>query len=442
MERPDILGTERELLVLSHLPAARKDDCRSRGSDCSVTPETKEPASIPQQFLNTDIPDDFISQQFASRRKCPDMFLRAECDSDTVGGNDNPASAAQGSHSGDDGEPFNPEPHFTLNSGLLIQPESGTKQQEKALKPPAATPEKAVVGSAAGQGGTSDQEHAPGLEGAQSQILQSGADAWKQDELCGGNNITAQDRKPKADQENCSGSFGLSYSQEAELCEMQAMASLNLGCAKTGSFLGPAIISGESSETGAEVSSLSKWSLEDESTPASFTSDSENARRAHAKSWRKEKTDTFELAHGDGFASPEFRGGASRLAAARAARATFLHVSHVPMTDFCHAEERTMSSVLNPLDRAEACTETSVGEQVHFANFAQSAGAGNSVRAKEIKSRGQSESASCRSEAVNSEGGQGSQETAPAEESKLEVSSVEDTKVNVNSLATSIGTQN
>lgn len=418
MERQDVLGTERRRLVSSHPLAASGDDSRGHHSSGGVK-------------------NDLNSQQFALPRTRTDTSLGLECDTDAVDSDDNPLSPAQGSHSGIDLEPANPEPHLTLDSSLSSQPESRTKQQEKqALKLPSALPEKTL-------GGTLDQENAPGLKVAQSLTPQSGTDAWKQDKLPEGMIETAAakasvsillDREPKADEKNNSSVPGLDYS---ELCEAKPNSSLNLRSAEAGSSPCPAVISVGTGETGSGVRTSSKSSLEDESTPTSFTSHLGTTRRGRAKSSPREKTDAFELAHTDGFASPESRGGAG------AAGAAFPHASHAAMTDSCHAEERTMSSALNPVEGGEA--DTSPSQRVCLANAAPAAaaaaaaGAGNSARAVEINPRVPSESASRRSEAVNPAGGRGKQEAASGEGSRLGAASRENTEVNVNSPSALLG---
>lgn len=416
MERQNVLGTERRRLVSSRPLAASGDDSRGHRSGSGVK-------------------NDLNSQQFALPRIRTDPSLSLECDTDAVDSDDNPLSPAQGSRSGINLEPATPEPHLTLNSSLSSRPESRTKQQEKqALKLLSAVPEKTL-------GGTSDQENVPGLKVAQSQTPQPGTDAWEQDKLLEGMIVTAAvkasvaillDREPKADQKNNSSVPGLDYS---ELCEAKPNSSLNLRSAETGSSPCPAVISVGTGETGSGVCTSSKSSLEDESTPTSFTSHLGNTRRARAKLSPQEKTGAFELAHADRFASPESR------VCAGAAGAAFLHASHAAMTDSCHAEERTMSSALNTVEGGEA--ETSPSQLVCLANAAPAAaaaaGAGNSARAEEINPRVPSESASRRSEAVNPAGGRGKQEAASGEESRLEVASRENTEVNVNSPAALLG---
>lgn len=343
-----------------------------------------------------------------------DTYLRLKCVTDAKDSGHHALSPAQGSHSGIDLEPANPEPHHTLNSCLSSQPESSTKQQERqALKLLSAVPEETL-------GGALDQENVPGLKAAQSQTSQSGTAAWKQDKLPEGMTVTTAaeasaskllDSEPKAYQKNNSSVPGLDYPQGLDLCEAKPNSALNLRAAETGSSPCPAVISVGTDETGSGVCTLSKLPLEGESTPAT--------RHARAKLSHKEKTDAFELAHGDRFVSPELHGGAC------AAGAAFLHASHAAMTDSCHtAEKRTMSSALNPAQGGEA--ETGPSQWVCLANAAP--GAGNSARAEEINPRVPSESA----------GGPGKQEAASGEESLLEVASKDYAKVNLP--ATLLGT--
>lgn len=384
--------------------------------------------------------DDSNSQQPTLPRTHPDTRRGLECDADSVDSGDNPPSPTQVPCSELDVDPLNPEPHLTTNSSLLSQPESNAEQQENT-----AVLEKTVVEPAAGLGRASDTENASGLK-----VAQSETGAWTLSKLPKGLNVTGTpparipivlDRELKAGQKNKSSGSGLNNSQGPELCEATPKAPLNLGSAETGSSLCPATISVETGKTGSTVHCLSKSSPDDESTPAPFTSHLEKTRRARAKLPHQEKTDTLELAHADVSASPELRSEARRLAGARAAGATFLQVSHAAMTHLCHAEERAMSSALNPVEGGEAQTESGSSERVSLANAARAvAGAGSSARAKEINPRVPSESESCQSEAVNPAGRE-DQEPASGEESLLEVSSIQHTKVNVNSLATLLGTR-
>lgn len=441
----NILGAEGQRLDSSHRLAARRVDSRSPHSDSSEHASTPHP-------LHRDILDDLNTQQSSLPRIHTDTCHILKCDTDNLDSGDNPLSPAQVSHSGLDLEPLNPEPHLTANSSLLSQAESSAKQQENTavptLKLVSAVLGKTVVESAAGLGRASDLENVSRLKVAQSQTLQWETGAWTQDKPLTGMNVTGAptaripivlDCEPKAGQKNNSRGSVLNYSQGAELCEAKPKASLNLGSAETGSSQCPAMISVETGETGSGVHRLSKSSPKDESTPNSFTSGLENTRCARAKLSHQEKTGTMELVHADGSTSPELHSGARRLAGTRAAGATFLQVSHVAMTDLCHAEERTMSSALNPVEGGEAHTESSSCQRVCLANATRAAaGAGSSARAEKINPRVPSES--CQSEAVNP-AGQGDQEPASGGESLLEGSSVEDTKVNVNSLATLLSTR-
>lgn len=439
MGQQNVLGAEEQ-----RPDSPRCFDSRSHQSDSS------ERASTPHH-LHGDILDDLNSQQPTLPRIRPDTCRTVECDTDRVDSGDDPALV---SSFGLDLEPLNPEPHLTTNSRLSGQLEFSADHEEntavKALKLVSAVPEKTVVEAAAGPGRASDPEKASGLKVAQSQTLQSETGAWTQDKPPKGMNVTGAptarilivlDREPEAGQKNNSGGSDLNYSQVAGLCEANPKASLNLGSAETGSSLCPAVISVETGETGSGGHCLSKSSPEDQSAPAPFTADVVNTRRARAKLPHQEETDTVELVHADGSASPELHSEVRGLAGARAAGATFLPVSHVAMTDLCHAAERTMSSALNLVEGGEAQSESSSGEPVSLANATRAAaGAGSSARAEEINPRVASESESCQSEAVKP-AGQGEQEPASGEQSLLEVSSVEDTKVNVNSPATLLGTR-
>lgn len=430
-----ILGTDGRRLDSSHRLATRRDDSRSHHRDGS------ELASIPH--LHADLLEDLNSQQPTLPWTHPDTRRMLECDADSVDSGDNPLSPAQVSYSGPNLHPLNPEPHLATCSSLSSQPESSAKQQEntavQTVTLESAVLEDTVVEPAAGPGRTSDPENAFGLKVAQSLTPQSETGAWTQDKPPQGLNVTGAvaaripkvlDREPKAGQINNSCGSGLKYLQGAELCEAKPKVPLNLGSAETGSSLCPAMISVETGQTGS-------GSPEDESTPASFTSDLENTRRARGRLSRQRKVDALQLVHADRSASPDLHGEVYRLAGARAAGATFLQVSHVSMTDLCHAEQQTMSSApLNPVEGGQGHAESSTSQQVCLASGTPAtAGAASAARAEEINPRVPSESESCQSEAVHPSG-RGEQEPASGEESLQEVSSVEDTKVNVHAPAT------
>lgn len=276
---------------------------------------------------------------------------------------------SQVSQSGLDLESLNPEPHLKTDSSSS-QPESSAKQQENTAvqtsKLVSALLQKTVVEAEAGLGRASDQENVSGLQVSQPLTLQSGTGAW------------THDKPPEG---------------------MNATEALTV-----------------------RIPNVLDW------TPASFTLESVNARRARAKLSHQEKTDNLELVRTDGSASPEWYSAALRPAGARAAGATFLQVSHVAMTDLCHAEERTMSSALNPVEGGEARAESSTGEPVCLASArAAAAGVGSSASTEEINPIVPSESESCQSEQ------EGEQEPISGEEGPLEVSTVEDAPVNVNS---------
>lgn len=424
MGQQNVLGTEGQRLDLSNRLTARKDNCRSEHSDCS------EHAAI-SHHLRRDILDDSKSQQSILPGIHPDTCCMLECDTDSVDSSDNPLCIAQVSRSGLALDSLNPEPHLISDSNLSSQPESSAKREGntalQTFKWTSAVLKKTAVEPAAGLGRAYNRENVSGLTVAQSLTLQSETGAWTHDKPPEGMNVTEAlkvrfpkvlDCEPKAVQKIKSSDSGLNYSQEAELCEV----SLNLEPAAAV----------ETGETGSGLHYLSKSSPEDQSTRASFASDLENRRRARAKLSHQEKTDTLELVRADGSASPELHSVAHRLAGARAAGATFLRVSHVATTDLCHAEEQTMSSVLKPVEGGEAHAKSSSGELVCLANATgATAGARGSAGDEDMNPRVPIESESCQSEAVNSIG-QGEQEPISGKKSPLEVSTVEDTQVNLN----------
>lgn len=427
MGQQNILGTERQHLDSFDCPTACRDDSRSD-------------LAFIRHFLRSDSLDDSNSQQAMLTRIHSDTRHMLKCDTDRVDSSDNPLCTAQVSQPGLNLEPLNPGPHLTTNSSFSSQLDTNTAVQ--TFKSVSAVPERTGVEPVAGLQRASEQETVSELKVAQSLTLQWETGAWTHDKPPEGMNVTKAlkfrlpkvlDCEAKIVEKIMSIDSGLNYSQEGELCEAQPKASLNLEPAATESTLCPAIFSLETGETGSGVHYLSKSSPEEESTPASFTSDSENMRRARAKLSHQEKRDNLELVLADGPTSPELHSAASRLLCARAAGATFLLVSHVAMTDLCHAEEQTVSSALNTVEGGEAHGVSSTGKPVCLANATgAAAGAGSSAGFRETNPGVPSESESCQFEAVNP-AGQGKQEPISGEEGPLEVFTIEDTKVNVNS---------
>lgn len=422
---PKILETGRESRtpavcssISSHPHATNNSRSDQNGNNIETTDiqETNKNAPVHQQLKSPQI----------SLNTC----LWSKDNTGTLESDNNPLIPEQQSHSGVDTEPLKAEPLLTFNSSLMSQPECNEPQQEvptiqgvKLLT----VPEKTAAGS------ETDNENVSGLKVAQPQTSQSVPDVLKLDKLCEEMNLTKSPKttvsvvfnlEPKAGQKNNrNGSEMISqYSQEAELCEAKPPASLNSGYADT------TIISAESDQTGLDSHNLSKSSLVEESLPALSNSDLEKLKRASAKLSCKEKTDTCELVHGDALNSLELCGGADKLTGARAAGTTFLHINQGAMTDFCHAEERTMSSALNPVE-GEAFAESSVNKQLCVANAAQSAGTEDSAREEEIDPEVPREAECCRPEALTLPG-RGGEETEPGEESQLEdVLPTEDTEV-------------
>lgn len=411
-----------------------KSDQNGNNIETNDTQETNRNTSVHHQFLSKDIPGDSNSQQLKSRQISLNTCLWSKDDTGMLDSDNNPLISEQQSHSGGDTEPLKPEPLLTFNSSLMSQPECNEPQQGvttiQGVKL-SAVPEKTAVGSPTGL--ETDDENVSGLKVAQPQTSQSVPDAWKLDKLREEMNLTKSPKttvaivlnlEPKSGQKyNHNGSEMISqYSQGAELCEAKPPASLNSGSAET------SIIRAESTETGLDNHSLSNSSLVEESPPALSNSDLEKLKCACAKLSCEEKTDTCDLVHGDALNSQELCGGADKLTGARAAGTTFLHINQGAMTDFCHAEERTMSSALNPVE-GEAFAESGVNKQLCVANAAQSAGTDNSARVEEINPEAPREAECCRPKALTP-AGRGGEETEPGEESQLEVvAPTEDTEV-------------
>lgn len=439
-----ILETEREsnetlevcASISSHprVTSNSRSDQNGNNIETNDTQETNKNASVHHQFLCKDIPDYSNSQQLKSPQISLNTCLWSKDDTGTVDSDNDPLISEQRSHSGGDTEPLKPEPLLTFNSSLMSQPECNEPQQEvtaiQGVKL-SAVPEKTVVGSPTGL--ETDNENVSGLKVAQPQTSQSVPDVWKLDKPREEIDLTKSPKttvaivlnlEPKPGQKNNhNGSEMISqYLQGAQLCEAKPPASLNSGSAET------TIISAESDETGLDSHSLSKSSLVEESPPALSNSDFEKLKCASAKLSCEEKTDTCELVHSDELNSQELCGGADKLTGARAAGTTFLHINQGVMTDFCHAEERTMSSALNPVE-GETFAESGVNKQLCIANAAQSAGTENSAREEEINPEAPRETKCCRPKALTLLG-RGGEETQPGEESQLEVvAPTEDTEV-------------
>lgn len=411
-----------------------RNDQNSNNIETNNFQETKKNASDHHQFLCKDIPDDSNSQQLISPQISLNTCLWSKDYTGTMDSDNSPLISEQRSHTGGDTEPLKPEPLLTFNSSLMSHPKCNEPQQEvttiQGVKL-SAVPEKTAVGSPTGL--ETDNENVSGLKVAQPQTSQSVPDVWKLDKLREEINLTKSPKttvaivlnlEPKPGQKNNhNGSEMISqYLQGAELCEAKPLASLNSGSAET------TIISAESDETGLDNHSLSKSSLVGESPSALSNSDLEKLKCASAKLSCKEKTDTCELVYGDTLNSQELCDGADKLTGARAAGTAFLHINQGAMTDFCHTEERTMSSALNPVE-GEVFAENNVNKQLCIANAAQSAGTENSAREEEINPEAPREAKCCRPKALTLPG-RGGEETQPGEESQLEVvAPTEDTQV-------------
>lgn len=418
--------TPAECSSISSHPCATsnsRSDQNGNNIETTDTQETNNSAPVHHQFLCKDILE--LKSPQISLNTC----LWSKDDTGTLDSDNNPLISEQQSHSGVDTEPLKAEPLLTFNSSLMSQPERNEPQQEVTTIQ--GVPEKTAVGSPTGQ--ETNNENVSGLQVAQPQTSQPVPDVLKLDELCEEINLTKSPKTtvsivlnlgPKAGQKNNrNGSEMISqYSQGAELCEAKPPASLNSGSADT------TIIRAESDQTGPYSHSLSKPSLVKESPPALSSSDLEKLKYASDKLSCKEKTDTCDLVHSDALNSQELCGGADKLTGARAAGTTFLHINHGVMTDFCHAEERTMSSVLNPVE-GEAFAENGINKQLCTANTAQSTGTENSAQEVEINPEAPREAECCRPKALTLPG-RGGEETEPGEESQLEVvAPTEDTEV-------------
>lgn len=401
-----------------------RSDRDGNNTETTDTQETNKNAPVHHQFLCEDVPDDSNSQQLKSPQISLNTCLWSKDDTGTLDSDNNPLISEQQSHCGVDTGPLKAEPLLTFNSSKNEPQQEVTKIQGVKLS---AVPEKTAVRSPTGQ--EADNENVSG----QPQTSQTVPDVLKLDKLCEEMNLTKSPKTtvsivlnlgPKAGQKNNrNGSEMISQSsQGSELCEAKPPPSLKSGSADT------TIISAESDQTGPDSHSLSQSSLVEESPPALSNSELEKLKCASAKLSCEEKTDTRELARGDVLNSQELCGEADKLTGARAAGTTFLHINQGAMTDFCHAEERTMSSALNPAE-GEAFAESAVNKQLCIADAAQSAGTENSAREEEINPEAPREAECCRPKALTLPG-RGGEGTEPEEESQLEVvAPTEDTEV-------------
>lgn len=174
----------------------------------------------------------------------------------------------------------------------------------------------------------------------------------------------------------------LRCSQRAELCDSQLTEASAIAEKKCELFT--TLSSPESDETDLKIHYLKSCVLNDsqvvDSLPehplALVSTELEEVESMSAKLSCKEKSERHELMHNELLNSSESCGTVAECQLPGAAGTTFLYVKQEETTDFCHAKEQTVSSVLCTVER-DALTETQIpAKQLTVADTAQSTGSG------------------------------------------------------------------
>ncbi|XP_035851599.1 nesprin-2 [Sander lucioperca] len=174
----------------------------------------------------------------------------------------------------------------------------------------------------------------------------------------------------------------LRCSQRAELCDSQLTEASAIAEKKCELFT--TLSSPESDETDLKIHYLKSCVLNDsqvvDSLPehplALVSTELEEVESTSAKLSCKEKSERHELMHNELLNSSESCGTVAECQLPGAAGTTFLYVKQEETTDFCHAKEQTVSSVLCTVER-DALTETQIpAKQLTVADTAQSTGSG------------------------------------------------------------------
>nr|XP_046228198.1 nesprin-2 isoform X4 [Scatophagus argus] len=281
-------------------------------------------------------------------------------------------------------------------------------------------------------------ENASGLLTARSDAFKAVTDTQEQEKLCSVTPKTmftiVSDMRPQDMQKNDSdGPDTLSSSREAELCDAKLMKVSSIRSSeKPSGLMGP-----DSGETDLKIhclkSALNTSQVTDslpEAPLALVNIELEEVKSTSAKLLRKES----ELICSDVSNSSKSYGSVAerQLNGAHAAETTCPHAKQEEMTDFCHTEEQTMSSLLCTQE-GDASTETRMpagdNKKLRVADTAQSTGTGNLVMAERENTEGASDSEHTKSKLFKGPERR-RKATLPNEESELQVPvSLEDTKV-------------
>lgn len=420
------------LSVTNNTESSESDQNDNKIKTNDTLETAKEDAFVPHQCPCAEIPDDFKSKQQKSQQLTstpPKVNLKtclwSKDDTGTLNSDSNPLSNGQRTLSGNNTEPSKPDLLPTLNKSLIAQQESiepvqedtTSNQHPKLSAIPDNTKEinsahcvTSLVGAPSTKlhtFPTSTTENVSGLKTAESETFQSVTDALEQEKHCEEISPTPKkvlsivlDLEPKDMQKNDNdGPDALRCSQGAELWDAKLTVVSSTGPPEK-SGLCITLASPESDETDFTIhclKSASKSSHVTDSLPetpsALVNTELEEVKSTSAKLSCKEKSDARELIHNDVLNSSELCGSVAecQLTGAHAAETTFLHVKQEAMTDFCHAEERTMSSALRTVE-GDALTETPIpasycqylpaSKQLSIADTTRSTGTGNLVMAE------------------------------------------------------------
>lgn len=269
-----------------------------------------------------------------------------------------PLSNGHRTLSGNNTEPLKPEPLLSHKKSLKAQQESTEPLQEDT--PPTQDPKlsaipdntkdfnsahcvTSLVGSLSTKQDpfpTSTTENLSGLLAAKSETFKAAANALKQEKLC----------------------------EKTSLMESGLCTDLKRRCLKSASKSSPM------------ADSLPQ-------NPSTFVNtELEEVNSTSAKSSCKEKADTILMCKAV-LKSSKLHDSIAEcgLTGAHKAKITFLHEKQEAVTDFCHAEEQTMSSALCPAEgdaSAEMQPPASDNKQLDVADAEWSTGAGNLVLAE------------------------------------------------------------
>lgn len=464
------------LSVINNKESSESDQNDNKIKTKGTLETAKEDAFVPHQCPCAEIPDDFKSKQQKSQQltSTPPKVNSKTClwskdDTGTLNSDGNPLSNGQRTLSGNNTEPSKPDLLPTVNKSLIarqesiepVQEDTTSNQHPKLSAIPDNTKEinsahcvTSLVGAPSTKldtFSTSTTENVSGLKTAKSETFQSVTDALEQEKHREEISPTPKkvlsivlDLEPKDMQKNDNdGPDALRCSQGAELWDTKLTVVSITGPPEKKSGLCTTLVSPESDETDFTIhclKSASKSSRVADSLPetpsALVNTELEEVKSTSAKLSCEEKSDACELIHNDVLNSSELCGSVAecQLTGAHAAETTFLHVKQEAMTDFCQAEEQTMSTV-----EGDALTETPIpasycqylpaNKQLAIADTAQSTGTGNLVMAEGQNAEEPTEPERPESKPSKAPETQ-DKATLPEEDSELEVAaSLEDTEM-------------